>query len=328
MTTQDSTAGVRIFGAGEVTRRLSMEACIEAVEEAFLSLEGGEADQPLRTVVTLPGGVGSFLTMPAFLGRPASLGAKLITLFPGNHDRGLPSHQGVIVLFDPEDGSLSAVVDAGPVTALRTAAASAVATRLLARPDASELAVLGSGVQARSHVEAMLVVRPVRRLRAWSRNRGHLETFVAETADKHGIEVEAASSPRAAVEGAHLVCTVTGSPEPVLAGEWLSPGAHVNAVGASTAHTRELDTQAVAGARFYVDRRESALAEAGAFLMARDAGAVDDTHIVGEIGEVLAGKVPGRGSPDEVTVFKSLGLAVQDLAAVQRTLQSTDGTSG
>lgn len=314
----------RIVTAEEIPELLPMAACIEAVEASFRSLARGEAEQPLRTAIELPGGESGFLAMPAYLGDPASLGAKLLSLFPGNHARGLPSHQGVIVLFDPEDGRPRAVVDAGPVTAIRTAAASGVATRLLAREDASELAVLGSGVQARSHVEAMLAVRPIRRIRAWSPTPERLEAFVDEVAERHGVSTERAPSPKAAVEGAGVVCTVTSSPEPVLSGDWLAADAHVNAVGAHTPHTRELDTETVARSRFYVDRRESALAEAGDFLIPLREGAVDESHIVGEIGEVLEGRAPGRGGPDELTVFKSLGLAVQDLAAVNQLLERSD----
>lgn len=316
-----STDTPRIISAEEVPALLSMEACIEAVDASFRSLAKGEAEQPLRTMVPLPDGKSGLLAMPAYLASPPSLGAKLLTLFPGNEKRNLPSHRGVIVLFDPEDGGLRAVVDAGPVTAIRTAAASAVATRVLARDDASELGILGSGVQARSHVEAMLVVRPIRRIRVWSPHPGRLAAFVEEVRERHGVSAESSPSPRAAVEGAHVVCTVTSSPEPILAGDWLSPGAHVNAVGAHTPRTRELDTGAVARSRFYVDLRSSALAEAGDFLIPRNEGAIDDRHILGEIGEVLEGRAEGRTDPDQLTVFKSLGLAVQDLAAVSRIVE-------
>jgi alanine dehydrogenase len=306
----------RFIPGEEVGRLLTMEGCIEAVEEAFRSLARGEADQPLRTPVRGAGDGNILLVMPGYLASPQSLGAKLLTLFPGNHGQGFPSHQGLIVTFDPGTGAPQAVVDAGPVTAIRTAAASAVATRLLARDDADELAVFGSGVQARTHVEAVRAVRPIRRIRAWSPNPERLRAFVDEMEALHEIPAEASPSPRACAEGAGVICTVTSSPEPVLAGEWLSPGTHVNAVGAHTPHTRELDTLAVTRARFYVDLRASALAEAGDFLIPREEGEVDDDHIVGEIGEVLEGRAPGRADPDQVTVFKSLGLAVQDLAAV------------
>ena len=305
----------RFIAAREVPALLSMRECIEAVEKAFLALARDRTEQPLRTVIPLPDGRSSFLTMPAWLGDPPALGAKLLTLFPGNHDRGIESHQGLIVLFDPDTGSPVLVVDAAPVTAIRTAAASAVATRALARDDASILAILGSGVQARSHLEAMLEVRPIQRVRAWSPTRSHLDRFVEEMQARFQVPVNAGADARTVVEGADLVCTVTASPTPVLEGDWLAPGCHVNVVGASTATTRELDSDAVARSAFFVDRMESALAEAGDWLLARREGAVRDEEPAGELGSVLAEDRPGRRTPDQITVFKSLGLAVQDLAA-------------
>jgi alanine dehydrogenase len=326
--------GIRVVGAAEVAASLSMAECIQAVEEAFASVARGEARQPPRTVIRLPDApyppdapaplptepiVGSsFLAMPAFLGSPRALGAKLLGLFPGNHGRGIPSHQGVVVLFDPDEGTPRLVVDAAPITAIRTAAASAVATRLLAREEASVLAIIGSGVQARSHVEGMLAVRPISRVRAWSPTRPNLAAFVEEMAAAHSVPVEAAESARAAVEGADIVCTVTSSPTPVVEGTWLGPGTHVNAVGASTAETRELDTAAVARSRFWVDHLESARLEAGEWLLARSEANLPDAHLLGDIGEVVLGRLPGREGPEEITLFKSLGLAVQDLAAVAR----------
>lgn len=327
---------------------------LQAVEEAFRALARDEVLQPLRTLLTLPDGDRHFLVMPGHVRRPPALGAKLLTLFPGNHVRGLPSHQGVILLFHPGTGALQAVVDAEPVTALRTAAASALATRLLAREDAAEMAILGSGVQARSHLRALLAVRPIRRVRVWSRTRSHAEAFAAEAqawidaggegpggsyrdGDGDGregngldgdgqegagrdrlrdVEIAPSPDPEAAVRGAGVVCTVTASPTPVLRGEWLAPGAHVNAVGAYTSRTRELDSRAVQQARFFVDLRGSALSEAGDFLIPREEGLVTDAHILGEIGELLEGRVEGRTSDQDRTVFKSLGLAAQDLAAV------------
>lgn len=312
--------------AHEIPDLLPMADCIESVERAFLALARGEAEQPLRTVIPLPDGESSFLTMPAWLGRPAALGSKLLTLFPGNHDKGLESHQGLIVLFDPRHGTPTLVVDAGPVTAIRTAAASAVATRALARENASELAILGSSVQARSHLEAMRAVRPIRRVRVWSPTPAHLERFVEGMRNQHDIPVEAAPDARSAVDGAGLVCTVTASPTPVLAGDWLAPGCHVNAVGASTASTRELDSRAVARSAFYVDRRESALAESGDWILAREEGAVEDADMAGELGRVLTTEIPGRRDRDQITVFKSLGLAVQDLAAAAVIQQGLQGS--
>ena len=364
---RNEKAHVLFLNREAVEAHLSPTLCLEAVEGAFRSLVQGQALQPLRTLMTLPGGRDHFLVMPAHVAEPAALGAKLLTLFPGNHDRGLPSHQGVILLFDVETGELRAVVDAESVTSLRTAAASALATRLLARKEASDLAILGAGVQARSHLEALIAVRPIRRIRVWSRTADHARAFVAEAQARlearaqlarlegplrgsiptgqvapggrlplvREIEIVVAPDPESAVQDADVICTVTASPTPILKGEWIAPGTHVNAVGAYTPDTRELDTLAIQQARFYVDRRESAMAEAGDFLIPREEGAVDDAHILGELGELLEGaavqgRVQGRTSPGDRTVFKSLGLAVQDLAAVAalvREIQAV-GTKG
>jgi ornithine cyclodeaminase/alanine dehydrogenase-like protein (mu-crystallin family) len=201
------------------------------------------------------------------------------------------------------------------VTAIRTAAASAVATRALARPDALDLAILGSGTQAFSHLNALWCGRELERIRVWSRRPESARRFAAEAFDRLGLIVEPMNSPRLAVEGADLICTVTAATEPVLERGWISPGAHINAVGACTPNARELDAATVAASRLFVDRRESALAEAGDFLLARGEGKVADDHILGELGEVLEGSVPGRRTGDEITLFKSLGIAVEDLAA-------------
>jgi ornithine cyclodeaminase len=255
--------------------------------------------------------------MPAYLGSPPAIGLKSITVFPGNHGTELDSHQGAVLLFETKRGSLLAVMDASSITAIRTAAVSGVATRLLARADAGDLALLGTGVQALTHLEAMWQARRLRRVRAWSRSPEHVRAFAQRAERSLGLKVEAAGSAREAVKGADLVCTVTSSREPVLEGKWLSPGAHVNAVGASLATARELDTAAIVGASLFVDRRESALNEAGDFLIPRREAAIDDGHIRAELGELLLGRHPGRQSDSEITVFKSLGLAVEDVAAAR-----------
>ncbi len=301
----------------EVPALLPMAECIEAMAGALRTLASGDARLPLRPVVTLPDGRGAFAVMPAYLGGPPAIGLKAITVFPGNHGTPLDSHQGAVLLFDAERGSLLALIDASSVTAIRTAAVSAVATRLLAREDAGDLALLGTGVQALSHLEALAQVRTLRRVRVHSREASNVRGFVARAQDRLGIRVEPATSAREAVEGADLVCTTTASRTPVLEGAWLSRGSHVNAVGASLMDARELDTAAVAGARLFVDRRESALAEAGDFLIPKAEGVLGDEHIRGEIGELLLGTRPGRQSRDEITLFKSLGLAVEDVAAAR-----------
>ena len=259
--------------------------------------------------------------MPAYLGAPAAVGAKVITVFPGNHGTAFDSHQGAVLVFDTVHGSLQALLDASAITAIRTAAVSAVATRLLAREDADDLAILGSGVQARMHLEAIPLVRPIKRVRVWSRNGDHARD-VARFASKHlGRRIEIAESAEHAVRGASIVCMTTSARQPVLHGDWLSPGTHVNAVGASTPDAREIDTQTVTRSRLYVDRRESALKEPGDILVPLSEGAITASHIVGELGELLLGTAVGRRDATEITLFKSLGLAIEDLAAAHHVVE-------
>jgi ornithine cyclodeaminase len=308
---------VLIVDQSQVKTLLPMAECIAAMAEVLATLARGDAILPLRQVLLLPGGVGAFAVMPAWLGPPRAIGLKAITVFPGNHGTEYDSHQGAVLLFEGERGRLLAVMDASSITAIRTAAVSAVATRLLAREEAGDLAILGTGVQARTHLEALLLVRPIRRVRAYSRSPDNVRAFVEHAARRHGISVIAAPTARDAVGGADLVCTTTSSREPVVAGAWISPGTHINAVGASLPTARELDAAAVRRSRLYVDRRESAVNEAGDFLIAKREGAVTDDHVQAEIGELLLGRRPGRKSADEITLFKSLGLAVEDLASAR-----------
>ena len=291
-----------MLGGADVRALLSMRECMDAMSTALADVSNGSAVLPLRTVVQLPGTSNFFATMPGGLAN--ALGAKVITVFPGNEHTTRDSHQGAVLLFDPHTGELLAVMDASEITGIRTAAVSGVATRLLARDDADDLAILGSGVQALTHLDAMLIARPVRRVRVWSRTPERMRAFAARAEQRFQVTVECVKSAREAVEGATIVCTTTASREPVLRGDWLAPGAHVNAVGASIRTARELDTAAVVRARLYVDRRESALAEAGDFLIPRAEGAITDAHIVAELGEVIVGSAPGRATRDEITLFK------------------------
>jgi ornithine cyclodeaminase len=297
----------------DVEAFLPMDECIEVVEGALRALARGEAVQPLRSVHWMPDRHGLLALMPGMLGTVA--GVKVLTVVPENHLHGGESHQGMVLLFEQERGRPLAFLDASSVTAIRTAAASAVATRALARAEAGDLAILGSGVQAGSHLDAMRAVRALRRVRVWSRRPESARRFAEREGERTGLTVEPMPTAREAVAGADLICTVTAATEPVLLGEWISPGAHVNAAGACTPRARELDGAAVARARLFTDRRESLLAEAGDFLLAREEGAVTNDHILGEIGEVLEGILPGRRSAEEITLFKSLGIAVEDLAA-------------
>jgi|HubBroStandDraft_3_1064219.scaffolds.fasta_scaffold01722_8 alanine dehydrogenase len=305
------------LGREEVEALLPMAECIEVMAETLRQVALGEGLQPLRSVLWLPDRRGLLGVMPGALGAAGEglLGLKVVTVFPGNHGRGEETHLGSVLIFEPELGRPLAILDAATITAIRTAAVSAVATRALAREDAAELALLGSGIQASRHLAALALVRPLSRVRVWSRDAARARRFAAVEAERHRLPVEAVAAARDAVRGADLVCTVTSAREPVLAGDWIAPGAHVNAVGSCTPAARELDARAVARARLFVDRRESVLHEAGDFLQARAEGAVGDEHILGELGELLAGKVAGRRSAGEITLFESLGLAVEDLAA-------------
>ncbi len=304
----------------DVETLLPMEECIEVVEAGLRVLARGGAVQPLRTAYWMPDRHGLLGVMPGMLEGLAAddqpvAGIKVLTVVPDNYLHGEESHQGLVVLFEQERGRPIAILDASAVTAIRTAAASAVATRALARKDAGDLAILGSGTQARSHLAAMRAVRPLRRVRIWSRRPESARRFADEEGKRSGLDVEPVVEARDAVEGADLICTVTAAREPVLAGDWIAEGSHINAVGACTPNARELDAVAVARSRLFTDRRESALAEAGDFLLARNEGTIGEEHLLGELGEVLEGKVPGRRSDEEITLFKSLGIAVEDLAA-------------
>jgi ornithine cyclodeaminase/alanine dehydrogenase-like protein (mu-crystallin family) len=302
---------VLVLSYDDVTRLLTMEACIEVMADALRTTSKGGAVLPLRSVVWMPDRTGMIGLMPGFLDAPTSLGLKVVSIFPGNHGTGFDSHQGVVMLFDTRHGSPRAIIDASSITAIRTAAVSGVATRALARDTAGDLAILGSGVQAVTHLAAMRAVRKIRRVRVWSRSQANAQRF----ADKCGMPVEVMASARAAVEGADIICTTTASREPVLEGAWIAPGAHINAVGACFAATRELDTPAEGRSRLIDDRKESALNASGDNLLARKDGAIGEDHILGELGDLLLGRFTGRASADDVTLFKSLGIAIEDLAA-------------
>ena len=261
-------------------------------------------------------------------GRTAALGAKIITVFPGNDATPYDSHIGVVLLFDAERGALQAIADASSITAIRTSAVSGLATRLLARPDAAELCLLGAGVLALPHLDAMCTVRPIRRVRVWSRSATRAQAFAKRARATHEMDVRVCETARDAAQGADLICTLTASRTPVLEGAWLTPGVHINAVGASMPTARELDTAAVRAARLFVDRRESALNEAGDFLIPRSEGAIDDSHIRGDLGDLLKGSTEGRAARDDITLFKSLGLAVEDVAAVRHVYEKALATGG
>lgn len=297
---------VLVLNEHEVHELLTMGECIEVMEDALATLARGDVHQPLRSLVRAPNASGFLGLMPAYRGGKASyFGLKEVCVFPSNPWRGLDTHLGAVLLHSGDTGELLAMVNASAVTAIRTAAVSAVATKLLAREDASTLAVIGSGVQARGHIQSIPLVRGIRDIRVFSRNRTQAES----------LGVTLAASVESAVRDADIVVTATSSKEPVLLRNWIAPGTHINAVGSSVSTSRELDSAAVAASSLFVDRRESTVNESGDYLFAFREGAIDEDHIRAEIGEVLIGTANGRTSAHEITLFKSLGLAIEDLAS-------------
>ena len=310
-----------ILSQSEIRSLLPMDTCMDLVQEALLTLGRGAGQNPLRRGMLFKDGSGLIGTMPGELDEPRAIGLKVVSVFDGNHGTEYDSHQGIVMLHDPDNGMPIAIFDASEITATRTAAASGVATRALAREDADEVALIGSGVQARTHLAAMCVARDVKRARVFSRNRERAQAFAELESRRHGIPVVAAASAREAVEGASIVCTTTSSKDPVVFGEWLAPGCHINAAGACMKKARELDTDAVRRARLFTDLRESAENEAGEYLIPLAEGAIDEGHLLGELHEVLSGAIPGRTAPEDITLFESLGIAVEDLITAHHLLQ-------
>ena len=321
---------VLIVNHQEVKQWLSMNECMDVMAQTLKMLNRGKALNPLRHAMWLPDKSGLIGMMPAYLQDSGVMGLKAISVFPGNHPTDYDSHQGTVMLFETKNGRLLAMMDAGKITAIRTAAVSGVATRMLARDDAAELAILGSGVQAQTHLEAMQVARKISGVRVWSQHFEHAQKFSDQASAAGTISVKAFDTVKAAVDGADIICTVTSATEPVLCGDWVPPGTHINAVGSSVAFARELDTAAVVNAKLFVDRKESTLNEAGDFLFPKKEGAIDESHIRGEIGDILLGRVGGRAASEEITLFKSLGLAAEDVASAhhiyQKLLKQNEGT--
>ncbi len=304
---------MRIIDKEEVARRLTYAACIPIIRQAMIAFSRGETRQLLRAIIPLAQGH-VFGIMPGALGASAAFGAKLISVFPDNFAKGVQSHQGVVVLFEPATGAPVCIAHAGEITAIRTAAASAVATEALARPDARRLAILGYGEQAHTHARALQHVRPLEQVRVWGRSPAHTAEFCTRLERELGLPFIPEAHAQAAVADADIVCTVTSAREPILLGSWVKPGTHVNLVGSGMAGPVEVDTDLVVRARFVADSREGVLRQGAEFLKAKEAGVIGDDHVVAEIGQVLDGQIPGRQSASEITVYKSLGHVVQDLA--------------
>ena len=310
-------APVIVLGHAEVADALPMEDCIEAMGSILAAHARGEVHQPLRSVMMPPNSRGFLGLMPSHRGGDNPVFAlKTVAIFPGNPARGLDAHQGTVTLYDGETGVPTAILDASAITSIRTAAVSGLATRLLSLGESSELAILGSGTQAAAHLQAMLTVRALTRVRVYSPNRQHAERLTQ--IDTGDAEVEVTGSAEDAVRDADIVVTATNSREPILERDWIAPGTHINAVGASTPSARELDTATVAASSLFPDSRESLAAEAGEFQVALRENAIPGPEFVkAELGEVAAGMHPGRVSAHEITLFRSLGLGIEDLAAAE-----------
>jgi len=310
-----------IINNSQVRELLPMRDCMEVVGKALADLARGEGVQPLRSGILRPDRQGVLAWMPGSLAAGRPFGVKILSVVDSPGDLGVESHQGGVMIFDPTSGSPLALCEAGAITAVRTAAVSALATDRLARKDASVVAILGAGTQARSHIEAMLAVRSVERFRIWSRDAGKVQAFAKEQADRHGMTVEAAADIELAIAGADIVCTTTSAREPILFAEMLEPGMHINAVGASIPSWREIDRGVVPMVTLFTDSRESLANEAGEYIHAVEEGLIPSGLVVPEIGEVLIGDHPGRTSETEITLFRSLGLAVEDIASAQLVYQ-------
>lgn len=304
-----------IINRSDVERLLPVKDCVEVMARAMRATSRGEVTLPIRQFMPVPGASGKLAIMPGTLGDPACFGIKLVCKYDRAHGDPLGTHVGMVMLFDSIKGIPLAMVEGSSLTAIRTSAASALATRYLAREDATRLAIIGTGEQAMRHVAAMLAVRTIKQISVWGRDAQRAKSFADKVASCSGLLVSVHGDVADAVERADIICTATSAKTPVLLGADLRPGQHINLVGSAIPTTAEVDDEAVARSRYYVDYRPAALAAAGELLGVIESGCLDESHIVGEIGEVVSGTVPGRRSDEEITIYKSLGVASQDLAA-------------
>ncbi|HKN83687.1 MAG TPA: ornithine cyclodeaminase family protein [Pyrinomonadaceae bacterium] len=319
---------ILVLESKQIRELLPMPECIELMADALAALARDEVHQPLRTIIRPPNARGLLGLMPAYRGgERGAFGMKAICVFPDNPAQGKDAHQGAVILFSRETGEMLALMNASEITAIRTAAVSAVATRLLAREDARELAIIGAGVEARTHLAALACVRPITRARVSARNFEHTEQLAREMQSSIPFPIEPVESNEAAVRDADVLVTATSSLEPVIRKEWVSPGAHINAIGTHSPGSREIDSGTMAAARIFVDRRESALNEAGDYLLAAKEGVIGPENIVAEIGELLIETKQGRASTTEITLFKSLGLAIEDVACAQYLYRKAEAQS-
>lgn len=311
---------IKYIGADEVSEKLKMNICIDLMEDVFLDYANGKIKNVLRSMASM--GEGILGCMPGVIKEKHAAGAKLITVIHDNAKRGLPSHQGIVAIFDTETGMLKGICDGTRITAIRTGAVSGLRTKYMSNPGAKTLAVIGSGVQARMNTDAVLCVRGIENVNIWSRNRAHAEGFAAEMREKHPtVKFTVFDSGREAVQNADVICTVTPGKDVVLKGEWLKKGVHINAVGACTKADRELDADCVKAARLFTDSAARCRAEGGDFVQALNEGAVDENHLLGTLGEIVAGMKKARETQSDITIFNSLGLAEEDIACADYLLK-------
>ena len=308
---------ILILDHAQVEQLLPMNECIDVMEDAFIALARGEFDQPLRTIVRPRDVKGVMAMMPSYRGGEQPMfGLKAICVFPGNAAIGKDAHQGSVMLFNGATGELLAIANASAITAIRTAAVSALATQVLAPEDAGNLALIGAGIQARKHLESMACVRQLKRVRVAASRFERAKLFADEMQPTIAVPIEPVATAAEAISGADLIVTATNAREPVIKREWISAGAHINAIGTFSPRAREIDSATMAAATLFTDRRDSLFNEAGDFLLAAADGVITEDSLAAELGEVLTDKHPGRTSRDEITLFKSLGLAMEDLASV------------
>lgn len=317
---------LRILTAGELRAALPMRDAIEAVRLAYAQYSAGQAEMPLRSRIELGDHNGTVLFMPALLRESDQLALKIVSVFPGNAALDLPTIHALVAVIDPVGGRPLALLEGASLTAIRTGAGSGVATDLLARPDASQLGIFGSGVQARTQLEAVCAVRQIDSVWVFSPSRSHAERFAQELSDSDAFagEIQVARDPAQLIEHSEIVCTATTSPVPVFNGSGLLPGTHLNAVGSYTPQMQEVDLETVRRSLLVVDSREAVLAEAGDLIVPLNRGEIEPSHIHAELGEVLNGSKSGRTSADQITCFKSVGLAVQDAAAAGSALRNAE----
>ena len=293
---------------------ITMEECITVMENIFIQLEEDQAFNPLRSAMLIPGENGLLSMMPGYVNKQDIMGIKSVSVYPENANIGLESHQGSVTLFNALNGTPLAIMEAGQITAIRTAAVSGLATRILAKKNSKILAILGSGIQAKTHIEAMTTILNLEEIRVWSKNKKNAKKLVEEQRKKYAIPFRPFDTVNEAIYNADIICTTTAAVEPILQGNYLMQGVHINAVGSSVRNTRELDGFAIKLSKLYVDKIESTINESGDFLMAKQEGTIDDNHIIGTLGEILTKQKKGRNNINDITLFKSLGLAVEDIA--------------